>query len=33
MMATERLGPEAHIVTVFPARMERYFSTELFAKA
>ena len=30
MMAAERLGPEAHIVTVFPDRMERYFSTELF---
>ena len=33
MMAAERLGPEAHIVTVFPDRMERYFSTELFVKA
>jgi cysteine synthase len=31
--AAARLGPEAHIVTVFPDRMERYFSTELFAKA
>ncbi len=30
-MAAERLGPSAHIVTVFPDRMERYFSTELFA--
>ncbi len=30
MMAAERLGPAAHIVTVFPDRMERYFSTELF---
>jgi cysteine synthase len=30
MLAAERLGPEAHIVTVFPDRMERYFSTELF---
>jgi cysteine synthase A len=30
LMAAERLGPEAHIVTVFPDRMERYFSTELF---
>ena len=30
MMAADRLGPEAHIVTVFPDRMERYFSTELF---
>jgi len=26
----KRLGPEANIVTVFPDRMERYFSTELF---
>jgi cysteine synthase A len=33
MTAAESLGPEAHIVTVFPDRMERYFSTELFAKA
>ena len=33
MMAADRLGPEAHIVTVFPDRMERYFSTELFRKA
>jgi cysteine synthase A len=32
MIAATRLGPEAHIVTVFPDRMERYFSTELFAK-
>jgi cysteine synthase A len=32
MMAAERLGPDAHIVTVFPDRMERYFSTELFCK-
>ena len=32
MMAADRLGPEAHIVTVFPDRMERYFSTELFGK-
>jgi cysteine synthase len=30
-MAAERLGPDARIVTVFPDRMERYFSTELFA--
>jgi cysteine synthase len=29
-MAAERLGPDAQIVTVFPDRMERYFSTELF---
>ena len=27
-----RLGPEARIVTVFPDRMERYFSTELFQR-
>jgi cysteine synthase A len=26
-----RLGPGANVVTVFPDRMERYFSTELFA--
>lgn len=26
-----RLGPDAVVVTVFPDRMERYFSTELFA--
>jgi cysteine synthase A len=25
-----RLGAEAHVVTVFPDRMERYFTTELF---
>lgn len=30
MIAAERLGPEAQIVTVFPDRMERYFSTEFF---
>jgi len=29
--AAEMLGPGARIVTVFPDRMERYFSTELFA--
>jgi cysteine synthase A len=28
--AARRLGPRACIVTVFPDRMERYFSTELF---
>jgi cysteine synthase A len=28
--ASERLGPDAVVVTVFPDRMERYFSTELF---
>jgi cysteine synthase A len=33
IMAAERLGPDAKIVTVFPDRMERYFSTELFQKA
>lgn len=27
----KQLGPEARVVTVFPDRMERYFSTELFA--
>jgi cysteine synthase A len=26
-----RLGPAAQVVTIFPDRMERYFSTELFA--
>jgi cysteine synthase A len=31
IMVADRLGPDAHIVTVFPDRMERYFSTELFA--
>jgi len=25
------LGPAARVVTVFPDRMERYFTTELFA--
>jgi cysteine synthase A len=30
--AAARLGPDATIVTVFPDRMERYFSTELFAR-
>jgi cysteine synthase A len=28
--AARRLGPAAQVVTVFPDRMERYFSTELF---
>ena len=28
--AAKQLGPSAHVVTVFPDRMERYFSTELF---
>jgi len=32
MIAAERMGPEAHIVTDFPDRMERYFSTELFGR-
>ena len=30
LMAAEQLDPDAHIVTVFADRMERYFSTELF---
>jgi cysteine synthase A len=30
LMAAERLAPDVPIVTVFPDRMERYFSTELF---
>lgn len=30
MTVAQRLGPEARILTVFPDRMERYFSTELF---
>ncbi|MFL5318510.1 MAG: PLP-dependent cysteine synthase family protein [Myxococcaceae bacterium] len=30
--AAKKLGPEAHVVTVFPDRMERYFSTELVEK-
>ncbi len=29
-LASERLGKDAQIVTVFPDRMEKYFSTELF---
>lgn len=28
--ALEQLGPSAQVVTIFPDRMERYFSTELF---
>ncbi|MBU6451764.1 MAG: cysteine synthase family protein [Cyanobacteria bacterium REEB67] len=28
--ALRKLGPSAHVVTIFPDRMERYFSTELF---
>jgi cysteine synthase A len=31
--AQRRLGPGARVVTVFPDRMERYFSTTLFAHA
>jgi cysteine synthase A len=27
--AARQLGPNAQVVTVFPDRMERYFSTEL----
>jgi cysteine synthase A len=30
MEIARRLGPDANVVTVFPDRMERYFSTELF---
>lgn len=30
LQAAGRLAPEAYVVTVFPDRMERYFSTELF---
>ena len=30
--ASRQLGPAARIVTVFPDRMERYFSTELFRR-
>jgi cysteine synthase A len=30
-IAAERMRPGAQVVTVFPDRMERYFSTELFA--
>ncbi|HET9157829.1 MAG TPA: cysteine synthase family protein [Myxococcaceae bacterium] len=31
--AASRLGPAAQVVTVFPDRMERYFSTELIRRA
>jgi cysteine synthase A len=31
--ASRLLGPGAQVVTVFPDRMERYFSTELFTRA
>jgi cysteine synthase A len=30
--AASHLGPEAQVVTVFPDRMERYFSTELIRR-
>ncbi len=30
VQAVRRLGPDSRVVTVFPDRMERYFSTELF---
>lgn len=30
MEAAERLGPSAQVATVFPDRMERYFTTDLF---
>jgi cysteine synthase A len=33
LMAARSLSPDAHIVTVFPDRMERYFSTELFQRS
>lgn len=33
VLAAAQLGPAARIVTVFPDRMERYFTTELFAEA
>jgi len=29
--AARQMGPDAQVVTVFPDRMERYFTTELFA--
>jgi cysteine synthase A len=32
VMAARHLGPAAHVVTVFPDRMEHYFSTDLFPK-
>jgi cysteine synthase A len=32
VMAAKQLGEDSAIVTVFPDRMERYFSTELFAE-
>ncbi|MDQ3263247.1 MAG: cysteine synthase family protein [Myxococcota bacterium] len=30
LIASRQLGPDAQVVTVFPDRMERYFSTDLF---
>ena len=33
LMAARSLAADAHIVTVFPDRMERYFSTELFQRS
>lgn len=33
LLTAKRLGPTARVVTIFPDRMERYFSTELFADA
>ena len=32
VQAAQRLGPDAQVVTVFPDRMERYFSTEFFRR-
>lgn len=32
LQIAKQLGPDARVVTVFPDRMERYFSTELFAR-
>ena len=33
VMAARQLGPTAQVVTVFPDRMERYFSTELIERS
>ena len=33
LVAAKRLPGESSVVTVFPDRMERYFSTELFSEA
>jgi hypothetical protein len=30
MIAAQALAPDSYVVTTFPDRMERYFSTELF---